>query len=370
VASITFACGTPMGGAVDSTLALAEQAVVAGHSVRVVVAAGDSYARLPRLTAAMVRLEARSRRAGRLVWKVHDRLSARTDAVDHGSITISRAGDVPAAVGRLHEPGALLVVNSVRRLDLARLLDLAERARSTTVWYLREAASLPAVAEHGAQVDVLLANSRPLAEEASVLSGRTCGYVPSVISRDGLVEPRERRAILTVNPIPSHGVAVVLALARRRPEQRFVLQESWALGEEAVDELLRTIADLPNVELRRRAPRAEVFHDALVLLLPHSGAEVGASRPRVALEAQLLGIPVVGHDISGLAAVAASPELLVPERAPIEAWSDALDDVLARYEELSARARQFAEREMPSAEVVWAEFVRACSAASGGGAWT
>lgn len=359
VASITFACGAPVGGAVASTAALAEQAVRAGHSVRLIVAAGDAYARLPRLTAALVRAQRASRGVGAAAWHIHDVLSASTAGADDGSI-IERASDVPAAVGRLHEPGALLVINSVRRLDLGRLLEVARRSGSHTVWYLREAASLVTLASGEADVDTLIANSRPLAAQARDIAGRPCAYVPSVISREGLVEPESRDVLLAINPIASHGLDNLLALARTVPDRRFVLQESWPLEAGALHALREAIADLHNVELRRHAVRSELFRDAWALLLPHSGQELGAARPRVALEAQLLGIPILAHDISGLAAAAASQELLVPDAAPPEVWAEAISRLARDYEHFSHAARTFADREMPSAEVVWASFAEAC----------
>lgn len=359
MASITFACGAPTGGALASTTALAEQAAAAGHAVRLVVAAVDAYDRLPRLTSALVRAERASRLVGTAAWWLHDALSATTTPPAGGSL-VERAADVPAAVGRLHEPGALLVINSVRRLDLRRLLEVARRSASPTVWYLREAASLVTLASGEAAVDVLVANSRPLADQASEIAGRPCAYVPSVISRDGLVEPDSRDVLLAVNPIRSHGLDLLLAVSRMVPDRRVVLQESWPIETAPLAALREQIADLPNVELRRHAPRSEVFRDAWALLLPHSGDELGAARPRVALEAQLLGIPVVAHDISGLASAAASPELLVPEGAGPEGWVQSLDVLAHGYDGFSAAARRFADEEMPSAEAIWAAFAETC----------
>jgi glycosyltransferase involved in cell wall biosynthesis len=364
VASITFACGAPTGGALASTTALAEEAVAAGHSVRLVVAAVDAYGRLPRLTSALVRAEAASRFVGAAAWRVHDALSATTDPRPEASL-VERAADVPAAVRHLHEPGALLVINSVRRLDLRRLIEVARRSGSATVWYLREAASLVTLASGEAEVDVLVANSRPLAEQARDVAGRPCAYVPSVISRDGLVEPSSRDVLLAVNPIPSHGLDLLLQVSRLVPNRRVVLQESWPIEPAPLAHLMEQIAELPSVELRRRTVRSEVFRDAWALLLPHSGDELGAARPRVALEAQLLGIPLVAHDISGLASAAASPELLVPEGAPPEAWATTLDLLAGGYEAFSDKARSYADREMPSGSAIWAAFSEACGPALG-----
>lgn len=359
MAAVTFACGATMGGAVHSTVALAEEAAAAGHEVRLVVASEDPYARLPRLTSALVRLERGSKGLGAIAWRVHDRLSWST-TVTAGAVPLERASDLPAAVGRVHPPGGLLVINSVRHLDLRRLHDIARRTGSRTVWYLREEASLVTLAEMELKPDALVANSRPLAARAADIWGRPCAYVPSVISRDGLVEPSTRDVLLAINPIPSHGLDSLLALARAAPGRRLVLQESWHLSDADLGALQRAIEPLPNVELRRHADRPLVFRDAWALLLPHSGQELGAARPRVALEAQLLGIPLLAHDISGLSAAAASAELLVPDGAGPQAWIEAIARLEADYERFSRVARAFADREMPSGREVWAAFVEAC----------
>jgi glycosyltransferase involved in cell wall biosynthesis len=359
LAPITFVCGTPVGGAVDSTVSLAAQARAAGHDVQLILATRSSYDRLPRVTAGIVRAEDIAKALGAAAWRVHDWASSHTrHDQDHGA---ERAIDVVAAARRLHRPGALLVVNSVRRLDLRRLLDLADGSGSHTVWYLREVASLAMAAELGPRVGTLVANSRPLADQAAGLSGRACHFVPSVIAREGLVEPELRETLLLVNPIPSHGLEVVLSVARVQPHRRIALQESWTLDRDARVELLRSTEDLANVEVRPRTDRSAIFHDARALLLPHSGDELATSRPRVALEAQHLGIPIVAHDIPGLAAVAASEELLVPEGAPVRAWVDALETLDAGYAGFSAAARELAAREMPHPEAIWAVFAEACS---------
>jgi glycosyltransferase involved in cell wall biosynthesis len=358
MAAITFVCGTPFGGAVDSTVSLAQQAVAHRHTARVLLPSAFAYDRLPRVTAGIVRLEERSGGLGAAAWRVHDWLSSRTSPTD---IPLAERGsDVVAAARRVHPAGGLLVINSVRRLDLRRLLDLADATSSHSVWYLREETSLAMAAELGPRVGTLLANSEPLAREAGELAGRPCHFVPSVISREGLTDPGQRVKLLMVNPIASHGVDIALALARRSPHRQLVLQESWPLDDDDRAALVRAVSGLSNVELRPRTDRSQVFRDARALLLPHAAHELRSNRPRVALEAQLLGIPIVAHEIPGLMAVAGSVELLVREGAPLEDWADALDRLDADYQRFSDEARRFAERAMPDGEAVWSAFSEAC----------
>ena len=353
---ITFVCGTPHGGAVDSTVALAQCAIAAGHPTTLIVASRDPYSIDRRLNAVLVRLGRRSSRLARLGWRVYERRHRRTASDEVAGVGVVRATDVVAAARRLHPAHGLLVVNSVRRLDLVRLLDVALAAQSRLVWYLREVSALAAVPELGSKVDVLVANSIPLADEAARLAGRACDFVPSVIDVDDLVEPVQRRVLLLVNTVPSYGLDVAIEIARRRPHDHVVLQESWPLQATDLSALRERIDALPNVEFRHRAPRPSIYRDTRIMLLPHSAEVVGLNRPRVALEAQHLGIPVLAYDIPGLAAVVPSGASLVAS-GDIGDWVEAIERVDDHYERFAREARSLAERELLTNEMVWRRFV-------------
>ncbi len=325
-----------------------------------VVAEGDSYSHHRRVQALLVRAGRLSEIAGTLGWRIHDRFSAATKPEIVGGIRVLRAADVPAAVARHHHPGGAIVANSVRRLDLARLLDSAERSKSPLVWYLREASSLAFASEFGPRADFLVANARPLAAEAQRIAGRACPYVPSVISLEDLVEPETRRCVLLVNAVPSYGLEEAIAIGQALPEQHVVLQESWPLEVEERERLLKRLSSLENVEFRQRGPRSAVYRDARVMIVPHAPDVVGLNRPRVAVESQALGIPVIAHDVPGLASVVASPELLVPVGSGVDAWIEHIRRVDADYPTFEARARDFAASELPSPAEVWEAFAAAC----------
>jgi glycosyltransferase involved in cell wall biosynthesis len=360
LSAVTFACGTPHGGAVDSTVALASCAIEAGHDVVVVVASGDAYSTHPRLQSLLVRLTRINTRLGCAAWALYDRFAARARPDSIGGIAILRAADVPAAVSRRLRSGETLVVNSVRGIDLARLLRMSHRQSCRFVWYLREASALAHVAEYGGAVDVLLANAVPLATEAERLAERPCPYVPSVISRDGLVEPAVRRSVLLVNAVASYGLEEAIAIAAAMPEDLVVLQESWPLEDGERSRLLARLSKMKAVEFRARAPRSEVFRDARLMIAPHSPEVVGVNRPRVLVEAQVLGVPVIAHDVPGLASVVPSPELLIPVGADVEAWVAAIRLVDRDYARFEAQAREFAARELLTPGEVWVRFVEAC----------
>ncbi|CAB4759105.1 unannotated protein [freshwater metagenome] len=352
---ITFVCGTPHGGALDSTVALAQCARDAGHPTTVVVAASDPYSTDRRLNAALVRLSRWSAPLAHSAWRIYERRHRRATRDEVSHFTVLRATDVVAVARSVHPAGGLVVVNSVRRLDLKRLIELAQAMSSGVVWYLREATSLVSVAELGPLVDVLLANSVPLAAEASRLAGRACEYVPSVISVDDLVEPTERRSLLLVNAVASYGLDEAIEIARRRPNDHVVLQESWPLEASDLASLRERTQALPNVEFRHRTERSAIYRDARIMLLPHAANVVGLNRPRVALEAQHLGVPVIAYNTPGLAAVVASDRCIV-ENDGIDGWVTAIDRIDGDYGRSVAEARSFAAQELPTNEVIWHRF--------------
>jgi glycosyltransferase involved in cell wall biosynthesis len=360
VANITFACGTPHGGAVDSTLSLAEQAVRAGHQTQLILPAKDPYQTGRRAMAGLVRLQRLSQRLGQFGWTFHDRLAGIGRSEKRCGVEVVTVHDVPAAVRRRHRPGDLIVVNSMRRLDLDRVTRLAQETGSPVCWYLREDSSLVHAAEVGTAVDVLIANSEPLAAAAEEIAGRRCHFVPSALSLDGLESPVHRKAILLINIQPGRGVDEAISLGRQLPDQHIVLQESWPLDEPAMDHLLTQISGLSNVEVRRRAPRSTIYRDTRIMIAPHAGASQGLHRPRVALETQALGIPMIATDTPGLAAVAASTDLLIPSGSPIDRWIETVQRVDEAFDRYSRAAAEYAKQELKAPSEIWNLFAKAC----------
>lgn len=357
VASVIFVCGTPTGGALDSTIELARCGRAHGHDVEVVVAAGDAYRSRRRLHGALVRLERLSARVGAAAWRLHDRFLDDSAPAMFDDVAIWRARDVVATASHLAGSDRVFVVNSVRRLDLRRLVDLAERTSAPVAWYLRETSSLAFVAEFGSRVELLVANSQPLADEARRRSGRPCAYLPSAVALSGLRGPDERTTLLMVNPVPSHGLDIVIQLADAVAPQPVVLQESWPLSDVEVEGLQQLVGAHTNLLFRRRSPRSELFRDTRLLLAPHEESAVGLSRPRVVIEAQAVGIPVIASDLPGLAAAVADASLLVAHDASVDSWVAAVARANADYVGLCSRAAEFSRRELRSAEELWSELL-------------
>ena len=122
-----------------------------------------------------------------------------------------------------------------------------------TVLYVREVAALGHLRSGRSAADAVVANATSLARQVEEL-GVPCEVLPSVIEVDRTRVESSWEVALVVNPIDSHGVDLVWALADRLPDIPFVLQESWPLSVAQVASLERAVAARSNVELRRAEP--------------------------------------------------------------------------------------------------------------------
>ena len=353
---IIFASGTPHGGAVDSTRALAQLAADHGHKVAVLLASVDPYEDQRPIIRVAVKLERRMPFAAPVIWRLVNRAVSTTTQDRPPSTHCLLARDVPGALSRLARREDIVVLNSMRTLDLRRSLDIIQSRDARSVWYLRETAALAAIPEMAHRPEAIVANSRPLAAEVERLSGRSCEYIPSYVSMEGLIEPEQPRTVLFVNPVESHGLERVVRCAQLMPETPFCLQESWPLGDLEWRDLVTRIDRLENVELRRRTDRVAVFRDACVLLAPYEESAIGLSRPRTALEAQHLGVPLVCSDVPGLRQLATAPELVVPNEATDEVWAKTIRLAIDNRGKYTTLARSRADQELIDSDTLWAQF--------------
>ena len=138
---------------------------------------------------------------------------------------------------------------------------------------------------------------------------------------------RRPRYVTLVNPVRKKGVDIVLDVARRLPHREFLLLEAWPLPDEERNRLLRKLAELPNVTLRRRThDMRSVYAETALLLVPSQWEEAFG---RVVLEAQVNAIPVVASRIGGLAEAVGAGGLLLQPDASGAAWAEAVEGVLA-----------------------------------------
>lgn len=356
---ILFVSGVAIGGSARSTRELAERLARRGHTVGLVLTVE----------------RARRRR------HVHKRAVNLT--VKLGSSPLARAvGAVAAQIGRRPHPAGgpasvttwetimaenslptirrrfrpdVVVASSIDRMAWRRIRAELVRRRIPSVLYVREQNAFGHLTVSGAPPDLLVTNARVHAETAAGL-GFDAITIPSLVSVDDCVVAGTREHVLLVNPISLYGVELALALAAARPDISFALAESWPLRRDEWDALAARTAALPNVTLRRFDPDPRALYaDARLLLVPYRSN----GRPRVVLEAQANGIPVLGSDLPAVREAIGPGGLAVSLDAPIDTWvaalSELLDDPL-RYERYAAEARRHAARPEVDPDAIAARF--------------
>ena len=316
-----FISGTTAGGSGRSQRELAMRLSSKGHEILFLVDDG------------------RSSRASRWVYSQLSDLSVRLartpfanpaslarDAVGASTSTISLQGirhlatAVPQnALPRLIRTFApdLVVVNSVERWAWRRIRAVCQQFRVPTILYVREMDSL-AHAPAGLP-DVLLANTKSLASRL-ISQGFACEFIPSVVDVSVTQTTSSRQRALVINPDLKKGIDFFWQLAKLAPDIPFTLQEAWELDADDLAEIHHRVAQMPNVEFRRRIdPGPSLYSDTRVLVAPYRVD----SRPRVILEAHSNGIPVLASDLPALVDAVGSGGLALSLGDP-DAWAVAL----------------------------------------------
>ena len=224
-----------------------------------------------------------------------------------------------------------------------------------TVLYVREEEAMDHFSA-GPPADGIVANADSLARRING-RGMACEVIPSVIETGVTSVESTREVALSINPIESRGVDFVWALADRVPSVRFVLQESWPLGDGEMSRIEERARARSNVEVRRTEPPGpRLYRDARVLLAPYRID----NRPRVVAEAQANGIPVIGPDLPALVETIGDGGVIVP-LDDVDAWTEAILELWEdddRYAELCAAAQRHSERDAISPHVVAERFHR------------
>lgn len=359
---VLFVSGVAIGGSTRSTRELARRVAARGHDVAILERTSATGAR-----------QYVHKRAVNLRVKLGSSLAARI--VDAAAATIGRRprrepdeGDLEiwstilpenslASVRSAFRPD-VVVASSVSRTGWRRMRDLLTHDGVPSVLYIREEAGIGHLAISHAPPDLLLANAHTYAE-AAVALGYPATMIPSVVDLDPCRVESSRERVLFINPVASYGVDRAVAIAAARPDVLFAFVEWWDLDDAARATLDGQLAELPNVELRATASDpAELYADASVLLTPYTLD----MRPRVVIEAQVNGIPVLATDLPALRETVGAGGILVPPEASIAEWVDALGELVddpERYALLDAAARVHAARVEVEPEAVVSRFLDA-----------
>jgi glycosyltransferase involved in cell wall biosynthesis len=341
---ILFVSSVAAGGSGMSQRQLARRLEQRGHRVEILAATPESTVVRPlydRLVDASTRF--RSTPVRPVLLGVQRRLGRRTRPIgtgDHPTTLAAVPENAFSAVLDRSRPD-VVVANSIDRVSWRRLRAQLIREGIPSVLYLREASGLGHLTLSAAPPDLLLANAESHAARARE-AGFDCEVLPSVVE----VAPvaTTRRVVLLVNPIEILGGDRIWAIASARPDIPFVIQESGLLDEHLRADVLDRAAQVPNVEVRPFSDRpGALFGDCRVLLVPHRVD----NRPRVVLEAQASGIPVVASAQPGLVESVGPGGLLVDDTDDPAPWTGAIADLWddpARYDDLSRLARAHAQR--------------------------
>jgi glycosyltransferase involved in cell wall biosynthesis len=349
---ILFVSSIHAGGSALSQRQLARRLAVRGHRVEILGATQRSRVVRPlyehqvdlstklrgsRVEPALLALE---RPMGR---RLH-----RLDTSDHPTWVAVVPENGYRSLRRRFRPD-VVVGSSIDRVSWRRIRAQLAEEGIPSVLYVREASGLGHLSPGGPVADLLLANAQSHVEGARAL-GYEATLVPSVVELDRSRAASTREVVLLVNPIPILGGDRVWALAAARPDIPFVLQESGLMSEDERAAVLARLPAHPNVSVRPYATEpGALFRDARLLLVPHRVD----NRPRVVLEAQANGIPVLASEHPGLAESVGPGGLLVADTDDAEAWLPALAqlwDDPERYAELSRLARAHASRPEVSPE--------------------
>ncbi|PZX50009.1 glycosyltransferase involved in cell wall biosynthesis [Cereibacter changlensis] len=155
----------------------------------------------------------------------------------------------------------------------------------------------------------------------------------------------ERSTVTFVNPRREKGVETALAMAAACPDIPFEFVEAWTMQKDERRALVSRIAALPNVTLRGRTDDMRtIYRRSRVVLVPSKWEEAFG---RVAAEAHISGIPVIGARRGGLPEAIGPGGMLVDPAAGIDGWVAALRSIWdepARYEALCNAAEAYADR--------------------------
>ena len=361
---LLFVSGTTGGGSGRSQRELAGQLISRGHHVLSLV---DDRRRAPATRWLYGQLSDLSVRAGgttvvpAVIW-ARDRIGRTVErkqiaGVPHW-VSVLPQNVLRRAVSDFKPD--VVVVNSIERWAWRLVHASCQDMGLPTILYVREEDSLRHL-ETEAIPDVLVANTLSLVRTLRA-KGLDCSFIPSVVDTSVTRTDSSRRVALAINPIPAKGGDIVWRVARQLPDIPFVMQESWPLTGEDLNRVESEAASLPNVEFRRSMPPGPALYgDARVLLVPYRVD----SRPRVILEAQANGIPVIAGDTPALADAVGEGGLLVPLE-DISAWAEAIRSVWDDedlYGDLAAEASAHSHRPEVEPNSVATQFELLLSAA-------
>lgn len=191
----------------------------------------------------------------------------------------------------------------------------------------------------------MIANSAFTAGRLLDVCGLQCEVVLPLIDARHYLTPMQPEHVLFVNTTPRKGVDLAFAVAERRPDIPFQFVLSWTHKPPVLAMLNARAQAAGNITLHKPTQDMRpIYATTKVLLAPSQWEEAWG---RVATEAHVNGIPVVGSDRGGLPQAIGPGGIVVSAAAPPEEWAAALSrlwDDPDTYKAASAAARAYAVR--------------------------
>jgi glycosyltransferase involved in cell wall biosynthesis len=211
--------------------------------------------------------------------------------------------------------------------------------------YFHEVAEIAHLSELAGTSIPILANSAFTAQRLHT----ACGLYSTVIRP--IIHPKlyhvesRREKVLFINTVPRKGLELAFGLAAARPDIQFDFVLSWILTQAQVAELTLRAKTLGNIILHRPTQDMRpLYARARIVLAPSQWEETWG---RVATEAHVSGIPVLGSDRGGLPEAIGPGGITLPFDERVSKWAAALGVLWDNEEAYAGYARaalQYATR--------------------------
>lgn len=171
-----------------------------------------------------------------------------------------------------------------------------------------------------------ISNSNFIADIIMSKIGRRPFIFPPIIIKDKFKASHIGKNVTFVNPIEEKGLSRALSIAQLLSEFKFLFVEAWSINNDYRKFLLSEINRIGNIELMSETmnPR-QIYERTKVLIVPSICEEAFG---RVAMEAQINGIPVVATNIGGLPESVGNGGILIDQEASMESWAHAVRSLM------------------------------------------
>lgn len=189
-----------------------------------------------------------------------------------------------------------------------------------------------------------VANSAFTAEAYRQAFGVNPAVIYPFIAPEKYTTATTRKNVTFINPVAEKGLELALMIAHACPDIPFSFVETWPLNKKQRRELAQQLLSLPNVTLLPpQKDMRKIYEKCKILLVPSVWQEAYG---RVALEAQLCGIPVIASNRGGLPEAVGTGGILIDPDEPLEAWVSSVRKLWssASYEEWVTAALAHARR--------------------------